>query len=99
MNITLSELLALVKDSVDAGVQANVRLTEPDRDRINQADAKRYISRLGFRPSMIAKWTDAGLITKRKKGKAQNSSAWYSLNEIKQLLVSVRIKRITNEQE
>ena len=41
MNIELKDLLSLMTDAVDAGVQKYVRSCDPQADYIKQAEAKR----------------------------------------------------------
>ena len=97
MNIELKDLLAFVTEAVDAGVQKYVRSCDPGSDYIKQGEAKRYISRLGFRPAMLQRWVDGGLLTPVKTGDAQNASVLYSLADIKALVSSIRLKGITNK--
>lgn len=97
MNVSLENLLKFVTQAVDAGVQSYIKSTEPSQDRIKQSDAKRYIAKLGFQPVMLSKWADAHLITPVKVGEAQNSAVWYSLAEIKNVITSIQLKKICNE--
>ena len=97
MNISLQDLMQFVSKAVDAGVQAYIKSVEPSQDRIKQADAKRYIAKLGFQPVMLSKWADAHLLTPVKVGEAQNSAVWYSLAEIKNVITSIQLKKICNE--
>ena len=99
MDIELKDLLALMTDAVDAGVQQYVRSCDPQADYIKQGEAKRYISRLGFRPAMLQRWVDSGLLTPVKTGDAQNASVIYSLADIKALVSSIRLKTITNKSD
>lgn len=99
MDIELKDLLALVSDAVDAGVQQYVRSCDPQSDYIKQGEAKRYISRLGFRPAMLQRWVDGGLLTPVKTGDAQNASVLYSLADIKTLVSSIRLKAVTNKSD
>ena len=99
MNIEMKDLLAFVTLAVDAGVQSYMRSVEPAQDRIKQSEAKRYVSRLGFQPVMLRKWTDAHLLTPIKAGDSQNASVFYSLAEIKKLISSLELKNITNNVE
>ena len=96
MNIPLESLHAFVKLAVDAGVQEYIRNVEPEGDRIKQADAKRYIARMGFRPAMLKKWEDASLLTPVKTGARQNAAVWYSLAEIKKVICAARLKVLDN---
>ena len=97
MNIELKDLLAFVTQAVDAGVQSYIRSVEPSSDRINQADAKKYIARLGFQPVMLRKWSDANLLTPTKLGERQNAPVFYSLAEIKAVISSVKLKSTCNQ--
>ena len=97
MNIELKDLLAFVTLAVDAGVQSYIRSVEPSSDRINQADAKKYIARLGFQPVMLRKWVDARLLTPIKSGERQNAAVWYSLADIKKVISSTTLKQMCNQ--
>ena len=98
MEITLQQLLDWTRQVVEAGVQTYIKHTEPFSDRIKQADAKRYIARMGYQPVMLRKWVDAGLITKVKTSEKQNAAAWYSLADIKNLISSLKLKELCNNQ-
>ena len=99
MDIEMKDLLEFGTQAVDAGVQSYLRSVEPSADRVNQADAKRYIARLGYQPVMLRKWSDARLLTPVKVGERQNAPVYYSLAEIKKLISSLKLKSITNEVE
>lgn len=99
MEIELKDLLSLMTDAVDAGVQKYVRSCDPDADYIKQGEAKRYLQRLGFKAAMLQRWTDSGLLTPVKTGDAQNASVIYSLADIKALVSSIRLKTITNKSD
>lgn len=99
MEIELKDLLALMTDAVDAGVQQYMRSCDPDADFIKQGEAKRYLQRLGFKAAMLQRWVDGGLLTPVKTGDAQNASVIYSLADIKALVSSVRLKTITNKSD
>ena len=97
MNIELKDLLGLISEAVDAGVQKYVKSIDPAADYIKQSEAKRYISRMGYRPAMLQRWTDARLLTPVKTGDAQNSSVLYSLSDIKAVISSLRLHGITSK--
>ena len=99
MNIELKDLLAFVTEAVDAGVQSYVRSCDPHTDYVKQSEAKRYIHRLGFRPSMLQRWVDARLLTPVKTGDAQNATVMYSMADIKALISSIRLKGIANKSD
>ena len=99
MEIELKDLLSLMTDAVDAGVQKYVRSCDPQADYVKQGEAKRYLQRLGFKAAMLQRWTDGGLLTPVKTGDAQNASVIYSLADIKTLVSSIRLKGITNKSD
>lgn len=99
MEISLQQLFDWTRQAVEAGVQTYIKNIEPSADRIKQADAKRYIARMGYQPVMLRKWVEAGLLTKTKCGEKQNAAAWYSLADIKNLISSLRLKEMCNNQE
>lgn len=99
MEIELKDLLGLVTDAVDAGVQKYVKSCDPQADLIKQGEAKRYLQRLGFKAAMLQRWTDSGLLTPVKTGDAQNASVLYSLADIKALISSIRLKGMTNKSD
>ena len=99
MEIELKDLLGLVTDAVDAGVQKYVKSCDPQADHIKQGEAKRYLQRLGFKAAMLQRWVDGGLLTPVKTGDAQNASVIYSLADIKTLVSSIRLKTITNKSD
>lgn len=97
MNIEMKDLLDFVTQAVDAGVQQYIRTIEPDQDIIKQSDAKRYISKLGYKPSTLQRWVNARLLTPVKTGDAQNASVVYSLTDIKTLISALRLKQMTGK--
>ena len=99
MNIELKDLLSLVTDAVDAGVQKYVRSCDPNADFIKQGEAKRYLQRLGVKAAMLQRWTDSGLLTPVKTSDAQNASVLYSMADIKALVSSIRLKAMTNKSD
>lgn len=89
-------MLRFVELAVDAGVQRYRRSIEPEDDRVNQAEAKKYIARLGYRPVMLRRWVDNRLLTPVKVGDKQNSPVYYSMADIKTLLTTLKLKELTN---
>lgn len=96
MNIELGELLSLMTEAVDAGVQTYIKSIEPTSDYIKQSEAKRYIAKLGYKPVMLQRWVDARLLTPVKTGERQNATVLYSMSDIKTLISTLRLKNITN---
>ena len=99
MEIELKDLLSLMTDAEDAGVQKYVRSCDPQADYVKQGEAKRYLQRLGFKAAMLQRWVDGGLLTPVKTGDAQNASVIYSLADIKTLVSSIRLKGMTNKSD
>lgn len=97
MNIELKDLLNLMTDAVDAGVQLYLKSIQPGNDYIKQSEAKRYLAKLGYKQSMLQRWVDAGLLTPVKTGKSQNAVILYSLSDIKTLIGTLHLKNITNK--
>ena len=99
MDITIHELKDIIANAVEIGIQQYLRNTVPASadDRISQSEAKRYIQRLGFRPVMLKKWVDAGLINGYKDGTHRNDTRYYSIVDLKRLLASLKLKNITND--
>lgn len=97
MEIEMKDLLSFVSKAVDAGVQSYLRSVSPQSDLIKQSDAKRYLQRLGYRPAMLQRWVDGGLLTPVKTGDAQNAAVLYSMTDIKTLISSIHLKQITNK--
>lgn len=96
MEIELKDLFDLVAKAVDAGVQTYIRSVEPSKDHINQAEAKEYISKMGFRPATLRKWVEEKLVHPVKTGDRQNATVLYSLAELKKVIASLELKSITN---
>ena len=97
MNIELRELLSLMTEAVDAGVQSYIKSIEPTADYIKQGEAKRFIAKLGYKPAMLQRWVRDRLLTPVKTGEAQNAVVLYSLSDIKTLISTLRLKDITNK--
>lgn len=96
----LSELSEIISSSVDAGIQAYMRQTNPKGDRIKKAEAKRFVALCGFPATAIKKWQESGLIhgTKSTDSTARNASEWFSLAEIKKTIAAIRLKQVCNNQ-
>ena len=62
----------------------------PGTDKVNQSEAQRFLFYRGFRPAILARWVREGLIKGRKNGKGKNARVYYSLSEIKNLLLTIK---------
>ena len=97
VTVSLQDLQRLMSGAVDAGIQAYVRTSEPDTDNIKLSEAKRYIKARGYKAIMLRKWTEHDLLHPHKTGD-NNCAVIFSLAEIKQLLVSLELKELCNNQ-
>ena len=95
----MKDLLEFVSRAVDAGVQSYIKSIEPTADFIKQREAKRYIAKLGYKPAMLQRWVNGGLLTHVKTGDSHSSPVLYSLTEIKTLISSLRLKSIANKSD
>ena len=90
MEISLSDLKRIITTAAEIGVENYMKVRDPESDMMKQADAKRYLSKLGIQPVMLHKWADQKLLTPVKTGDAQNSPVMSSLAEIKQVIFSLQ---------
>ena len=90
MTIEVNDLRGLIVDAVDLGIQRYRSTISPAEDNIKQSDAVRYIVREGFPTGQLRKWVENGQLTPIKTGEAKNSSVYYSLSEIKTLILALR---------
>ena len=76
--------------AVDAGIQSYMQRVNPTADKVNQSEAQRFLFYRGFRPALLTRWVREGLIKGRKTGKGKNARVYYSLSEIKNLLLTLK---------
>lgn len=92
MELTFGQLLRLMQEAGESAIMAYKRDTEPESDMINQADAKKWIAANGFRPVMLKKWVDAGVVVKSKAADAvQNAQAFYSKAELRRAMSAAKL--------
>lgn len=96
VEMTLEDLKRFVSDCCSAAVQDYVRGVDPERDKVKQSEAKRYLKSRGFMPVMLKRWTSIGLLHPQKTGETQNCATLYSLAELKQAISAMRLKAICN---
>lgn len=80
--------------AVDAGIQSYMQRINPSTDKINQSDAQRFLFYRGFRPAILTRWVREGLIKSRKTGDKKNARVYYSLSEIKNLILTLKSKEL-----
>ena len=49
MEISLADLRKIITSAVEVGVENYMKAREPETDMLKQADAKRYLSKVGVR--------------------------------------------------
>lgn len=92
LTLTFDQLLRLMQEAGESAIMAYKRDNEPLSDLINQADAKRWIAANGFKPVMLKKWVDAGVVAKSKAADAaQNAQAFYSKAELKRVMCAAKL--------
>lgn len=96
VEMTLEDLKRFVSDCCSAAVQDYVKGVDPERDKVKQSEAKRYLKSRGFMPVMLKRWTSIGLLHPQKTGETQNCATMYSLAELKQAISAMRLKAICN---
>lgn len=89
MEISLSDLKRIITTAAEIGVENYMKVRDPESDMMKQADAKRYLSKLGIQPVMLHKWADQSYLPPSRQD-AQNSPVMYSLAEIKQVIFSLQ---------
>jgi hypothetical protein len=94
MEISSNDLMALMSAAIDAGVQAYIRSVTPSEDLVSQSEAKRYLSRVGIKPSMLGSWAAASLITPVKRGQSRTAKVLYSLAEIKKVIAAGKLEQV-----
>ena len=94
MIISLQELQGLIQQAVQLGIMSYKRENEPKQDVLSQRKAMQYVATLGYRPSILKTWEREGLIHGRRLGENDNSPIYYSRAEIKEVTMSIGIKRI-----
>ena len=90
MEILLADLRKIITSAEEVGVENYMKAREPETDMLKQADAKRYLSKVGIQPVMLKKWVDCSLLTPVKTGNSQNAPVMYSLAEIKELIFTMQ---------
>ena len=96
INITMKDLTWLISHAVDAGVQEHMKGIDPSQDKMKKSQAERFLKERGFRPVMLLKWAEAGLLHPVKSGETQNCAVYYSKAEIKKAICIVKAKEICN---
>lgn len=92
--MNIQKLNEITRLAVDAGIQSYMQRVSPATDKVNQSEAQRFLFYRGFRPAILARWVREGLIKGRKTGKGRNARVYYSLSDIKNLLLTLKSKEL-----
>lgn len=68
MEISLSDLKRIITTAAEIGVENYMKVRDPESDMMKQADAKRYLSKLGIQPVMLHKWADQSYLPRQDRG-------------------------------
>jgi hypothetical protein len=90
----LAKLNEYTRLAVDAGIQSYMQRVNPATDKVNQSEAQRFLFYRGFRPAILVRWVREGLLKGHKTGKGKNARVYYSLSEIKNLLLTLKSKEL-----
>lgn len=92
MEVSMEEILSLVKASATLGAAEVSRVHLPDDDRITRAEVLRHLRRSGvdYPEKWVKHHETEGSIKRRKKGE-RNCKVTYSLVEIQRVLVAEKL--------
>lgn len=96
ITVSMHDLVELSALAFAAGKQDYANDIDPTQDRMKQNEAKRFLKSRGYKPVMLRKWTDAGLLHPVKTGETQNCPTVYSKAELRKVLHTVKLKIICN---
>lgn len=86
-----SEIGTIISTAITLGMINYRTMIEPASDKIKQREAKRYLVKLGYKPSVLENMTSAGLIHRKKDGDG-NSPIYYSAKELQKALLTLAIQ-------
>lgn len=89
------ELKGIISSAVFMGILQYRHMISPGTDRISQRQAKRYLSQLGYKGSLLDKWA-ANKLLHRIKGEGKNASVYYSAEEIQKMIMAIRVEEYEN---
>ena len=95
MELTLDDIISVVKNAVQAGYMQAVKAYEPTSDLIKQTQINAYLKLNNINKKKFNALVEGGYILPRHKGKAQNSAIVYSKKEIQQALLSLKLGEIS----
>lgn len=96
LEITMQQLLGYISEAVDVGIQTHVKALNPNKDKIKRKDAVAYLVNHGYDIGILNAWESNGLITPYMRSDAKSASKWYSLSDIKKLMLTVKVKILCN---
>lgn len=81
----------IISNAVTLGMIQFRNSLHPETDRMKQREVARYLTGIGFKPSVLGAWVDAGLVHRRKDGE-RNATVWYSFAEVQKAVLVARVK-------
>ena len=87
----LEELMTRVSVSSLARYE---KTRDPLGDRLKRGEAKKYISRRGFKAAALDEWERKGFLSSEKKSDKRNGVTWYSKAEIEKVIAMVGMSDI-----
>lgn len=90
ITIPFEDLRNMITDAVEVGFMKAVRTYDPDTDSIRATQVKSWLKRNNVEPKLFQSLIDDGSIVGRRKGTAKNSPIYYSKEEIRQAVMSVK---------
>lgn len=82
----------IVQQAMYLGQVQYMTMIEPERDKIKQREARRYLKRRGYEPRLLDEWIQQKLINRRKCGEG-NCAVYYSLREIQRQITVTEMVR------
>lgn len=93
LRLSLPQLEDIISRAVDLGIEKYRASLDPLSDRLNKAEARRYIVRMGYSVAQMKVWEEEGLLHGEKNGDSYNSHVYYSREELKKLVLSIKVKK------
>jgi len=69
-----------------ASVARYEKTRDPMDDRMKRSEAKKYVSRRGFKTSVLDEWERRGFLSTEKKSDKVNGTTWYSKADIERVI-------------
>jgi Uncharacterized protein conserved in bacteria len=83
-------------EMAELGAAANEKRHFPVSDQIKQREARRWLKSLGYKPSLLDRFEEKGLVGKERIGTGRNSPLYYSRLEIQSALNALKMDGYVN---